>query len=269
MLRRIVLKFSFALLVSAFIPASAWAMEVSSFRLPDGTEVSLRQFPASGDTLLLWFACDEGLGTAESKAAAALAERGIATWLPDMLGAHFLPMAPSSMESLPADEVAAVIDRALKSGKRVYLVTAGRASLPVLRGLAAWQKRAAPGARDAVQGVLLFYPELYAGTPTPGAEARYEAVVSETRTRVAILQGERSPGRWWLRHLQQAFEQAGSKVHTALLPGVRGYFFIREEQTPAEAATAARLPELVQEALQQIDGMKSQKSGKSEKKGTP
>ena len=253
------LRSGLSLFVSTLLAVSAWAMEVSSFSLPDGTEVSLRQFPASGNTLLLWFACDEGQGTAESKAAAELAKRGITTWLPDMLGAHFLPMTPSSMDSLPAEEIAALIDHALTSGKRVYLVTAGRASLPVLRGLAAWQKRAPPNARDAIEGVLLFYPELYAGTPVPGAEARYESVVGETHTRVAILQGERSPGRWWLRHLKQAFEQAGSKVYTALLPGVRGYFFVREEQTPEEAATAVRLPDLVQDALRQIDAMKEGK----------
>lgn len=256
MLRRFFLKFGISVLASAMAVISAWAMEVSSFTLPNGTEVSLRQFPASGNTLLLWFPCDEGLGTAESKAAAELAKRGVETWLPDMLGAHFLPISPSSMDSLPAEEIAALIDRALNSGKRVYLVTAGRASLPVLRGLAAWRKQAAPDARDAIEGVLLFYPELYAGTPAPGSEARYEPVVGETRTRLAILQGERSPGRWWLRHLKQAFEQAGSTVYTALLPGVRGYFFLREEQTPEEAATAARLPDLVQDALKQIDGMK-------------
>jgi hypothetical protein len=259
MFRSLRLYAAMALLASALCATSAWSMEVSTFKLPDGTEVSLRQFPAAGDTLLLWFACDEGQGTAESKAAAELAKRGIATWLPDMLGAHFLPMSPSSMDELPAQEIAAVIARAVHSGKRVYLVTAGRASLPVLRGLAAWQKQASPEARDAIEGVLLFYPELYAGTPVPGAEARYEPVVSETRTRIVILQGERSPGRWWLRHLRQAFERAGSTVHTALLPGVRGYFFIREEQTAEEVATAARLPELVQDALRQIDAMKKGK----------
>ncbi len=254
-LRRFRVSAAVVLLASALCAASAWAMEVSTFKLPDGTDVSLRQFSAVGDTLLLWFACDEGQGTAESKAAAELAKRGISTWLPDMLGAHFLPMSPSSMDSLPAEEIAAVIERARQSGKRVYLVSAGRAALPVLRGLAAWRKQAAAAVRDGIEGVVLFYPELYAGTPVPGAEARYEPVVSETRTRIVILQGERSPGRWWLRHLQQAFEQAGSSVHTALLPGVRGYFFIREEQTPEEIATAARLPDLVQDALRHIDAM--------------
>lgn len=259
MFRRLCFHAVSMLLASTLSAVSAWAMDVSSFRLPDGTDVSLRQFPASGNTLLLWFACDEGQGTAESKAAAELAKRGITTWLPDMLGAHFLPMGPSSMDSLPAEEIAAVIEHARQSNKRLYLVTAGRASLPVLRGLAAWQKQAAPETRDAIQGILLFYPELYAGTPVPGTEARYEPVVGETRARIVILQGERSPGRWWLRHLKHALEQAGSTVHTALLPGVRGYFFIREEQTPEEIATAARLPDIVQDALQQLDAMKKGK----------
>ncbi|MEJ5212109.1 MAG: hypothetical protein WHV61_11895 [Burkholderiales bacterium] len=249
------LRFQAPALLLLLLPLAAWAMEVSMFPLPDGTEVAVRRFPAAGDRLLLWFPCDEGQGTAEAKAAAALVPQGIETWLPDMLGAHFLPMAPSSMDQLPPEEIAALIERARQTGKRVYLVTAGRAALPLLRGLARW--RGSAGSQE-VEGVLLFYPELYAGTPAPGAEARYEPVVHETVARIVILQGARSPGRWWLNHLVQAFQAAGSQVHGALLPGVRGYFFLREEQTPEEAAMAARLPELVREALDRIDAMKKE-----------
>ncbi|MEO1767887.1 hypothetical protein [Thiobacter aerophilum] len=241
--------------LTLLLPLATRAMDVSLFALPNGTEVAVRPFPATGDRLLLWFPCDEGQSTAEAKAAAALLPQGIETWLPDMLGAHFLPMAPSSMDQLPAEEIAALIELAQQTGKRVYLLTAGRGALPVLRGLARWRSTAA--GRE-VQGVVLVYPELYAGTPAPGTEARYEPVVHETVSRIVILQGARSPGRWWLSHLVQVLQAAGSRVKATLLPGVRGYFFLREEQTPEEAAMAARLPDLVRDALDRIDSMKQE-----------
>lgn len=240
------------LMLTLWVWGAAWAMEVTAMALSDGTEVAVRRFPAQGEVLLMWFPCDEGQGTAEARAAAALTAAGIETWLPDLLGAHFLPQAPSSMDQLPPEEVADLIARGMHSGKRVYLVTAGRGAVPVLRGLAAWQKAGG----QPVEGVILFYPELYAGTPAPGAEARYEPVVHETRTRVVILQGERSPGRWWVKHLAAVLEAAGSQVQAELLPGVRGYFFVREEPTPEEAAMAARLPELVRAAIGKIDLLK-------------
>jgi len=221
--------------------------------LGDGTEVSMRVFPASGDTLLLWFACDEGQGTWEAKSAAKLTARQIETWLPDMLGAHFLPSAPSSMESIPEREIAELIEHAVKtSGKRVYLIGAGRGALTVLLGARAWQQGKSHATQHALGGVVLFYPELYAAPPTPGAEPEYHPVVKATHLPLVVMQGERSPGRWWLNHLKQALEQGGSKVETRLLPGVRGYFFVRQDQTPEETAMAEKLPTLILDALTQL-----------------
>ena len=101
----------FILQKTAFLTVLLWATAVfcpplfaapSALQLPDGTEVELRAFPAQGDTLMLWLACDEGHGAWEPKAAQTLAAAGIEVWLSDMLGAHFLPLARAASNRFPA-----------------------------------------------------------------------------------------------------------------------------------------------------------------------
>jgi len=224
----------------------------SSLVLQDGSEIALRVYPARGAAQVLWLACDEGHGTREARSSWNLAANGVEAWLPDFLGGHFLPAAPSSMEQIGGDEVAALIDLArATSDKKIYLVSAGRGALPALRGIQAWQRQH-PGQRG-LQGVILFYPELYAETPAPGAEAQYHPVVVHTSVPVFIYQGARSPGRWWLEHLRAALESGGSQVRTEILPGVRGYFYVRQDADLAEEAMSRRLPELIRKAMKSID----------------
>ena len=121
--------FSFSLALALCIH-SGWAAP-ASMRMSTGTEISLRTFPGVGDTLMLGFPCDEGLGAQEARSSQALAGLGLEAWLPDMLGSHGLPVASSSMEQIPPEEVAEVIDQAVKlSGKKVVLVTTGRGACP-------------------------------------------------------------------------------------------------------------------------------------------
>ncbi len=232
--------------------AAPAAAAPESLKLNDGTEIPLRVYSARGDTQVLWLACDEGHGTREALSSWNLATGGIEAWLPDYLGGHFLPVAPSSMEQVSGEEVAALIDLALaSSNKKIYLVSAGRGALPTLLGIRAWQEKH-PG-RGGPQGAILFYPELYAATPAPGAEAQYHPVVIHTSVPVFVYQGQRSPGRWWLEHLRAALESGGSKVRSEILPGVRGYFFVRQDSSPAEEAMAKTLPELIRKAMKSID----------------
>ena len=224
----------------------------AALTLDDGTEITLRSYPARGDTMVLWLACDEGHGTREARASWALAAGGIEAWLPDYLGGHFLPVSPSSMVQITGEEVSALIDLALAAGtKKIYMVSAGRGALPTLRGVRTWHEKH-PG-KTGPAGVILFYPELYADTPAPGAEAEYHDIVRQTRVPAYVYQGERSPGRWWLSHLRAALETGGSRVQTELLPRVRGYFYVRQDPTPEEEAMAQRLPELIRTAITRIE----------------
>lgn len=243
----------FAALLLSLLPAQVGAQAApATFKLDDGTEIPLRAYSARGATLVLWLACDEGRGTREARASWGLAANGVEAWLPDFLGGHFLPVAPSSMAQISGEEVAALIDMALAATtKKIFLISAGRGAVPTLRGIRAWQEKH-PGSTNPA-GVILFYPELYADTPVPGAEAEYHEIVKQTRIPLFIYQGERSPGRWWLSHLRAALESGGSRVHTELLPKVRGYFYVRQEPTPEEEAMSQSLPELILKAIKTLE----------------
>lgn len=231
----------------------ASAAPPASLALSTGTEVPLRAYPAGGDTLLLWFVCDEGHGSHEARTARLLAENGYETWFPDMLDAHFLPILPSSLEQLPPEEIKEIIARAIAaSGKRVILITASHGAIPILQGARLWRESVPENERSALSGAILFYPDLYSVAPAPGVEPQYHAIVTQTAIPLFIYQGQLSPGRWWLEHLKVAFARGGTQVGSKILPQVRSHFFVRPDATDEERAMAQRLPELLRDALNQL-----------------
>ena len=233
---------------------TACAAPPAYLTLSAGTEVPLRIYPAKGDTLLLWFVCEEGHSANESRTARELASHGYETWFPDMLDAHFLPALPSSLEQLPPEEIKEIIAHAVRlSGKKIVLVTSAHGATPILRGAKAWQDEATEPGRSALAGAVLFYPDLYSVAPAPGVEAQYHPIVAQTRLPLFIYQGQLSPGRWWLEHLKVEFARGGAKVQSKVLPKVRSHFYVRQDATAEENAMAEKLPELIQDALKTLE----------------
>ena len=218
--------------------------------------MDLRYFSAAGDTLLLGFPCDLGMGRAEVQAGQVLAARGIEVWMADLLGAHFLPIAPSSMRSLEGREVARLIQHAVReTDKRIILIASGYGAVPALRGARIWQAEHPDSQR--LGGAILFYPMLSAHNPKPGQPLEYLDVVHHTRLPMVIMQPTNTPTRFWIDKLKRNLESGGSRVQVKLLPGVRGHFYDREDATEAERAMAQRLPELVEQALTQLAQMEA------------
>jgi len=214
-------------------------------------EMDLRYYSADGDTMLLGFPCDQGTGRAEAAAGEVLSARGIEVWLADLLGAHFLPIAPSSMRSLEGEEVVRLIDYAVKQNdKRIVLTASGYGAIPALRGARLWRQQHPDDKRLA--GAILFFPMLTAHDPEPGKPVEYLNVVHDTRLPIVIMQPANTPTRFWVKKLQKTLEKGGSRVHVELLPGVRTRFYSRTDATPAENAMGKRLPELVEQALEQL-----------------
>jgi len=217
-------------------------------------EMDLRIFTADGDTLMLGFPCDQGMGRAEAQAGEVLAKRGVEVWLADLLGAHFLPIAPSSMRSLQGDEVARLIDHAVKkTGKRIILTASGYGAIPALRGARRWQQQH-PADRH-LAGALLFFPMLSAHNPQPGKPLEYLPIVHQSSLPIVILQPGNSPNRFWVKTLQKTLEQGGSRVQVKILADVRSRFYARDDATAEEKALAAHLPELVEQALAMLSTM--------------
>lgn len=247
---------SVLLCLSLFTPLLHAEARHDSLMLTDDLEMELRYFPASGDTRLLGFPCDQGMGSAEQKAGEILSNRGIEVWLADLLGAHFLPIAPSSMRSLKGDEVAHLIDYAAKQdNKRIVLTASGYGAIPALRGARTWQQLH-PEDRH-LAGAILFFPMLTAHEPKPGQVLEYLDIVHQTNLPIVIMQPANTPTRFWVRKLKKTLQRGGSRVHVELLPNVRPFFYSRTDATAAEVALAQRLPELVEQALDKLRNLEN------------
>lgn len=227
-----------------------------SVPLGDGAEVTVRVFPARGRELVVWLPSEAGQTSTDEQIAAQLAGTGIEVWLADIINARFLPEVRSSLEKIPAADVAAVIAAATATGKRVTLLTAARGAVPALRGARAWRLE---HPRDtALAGAILLWPNLYVATPEPGADAEYLPVVRETRLRIYVLQPQLSPWYWRLERLTAELQGAGSTVQTKVLPGVRDRFYFRSEfavtEGPAREDELTReFPGLLREAVTQLN----------------
>ena len=225
---------------------------------PNGnkTEMPVTVYPAKGRDLIVWLPSDNGLLPADARIAAQLANAGVEVWAADAMGARFLPVVPSSLEQIPAADIADVVRAAkAKSGKRVYLLGPGRGAVPALSAAKLLQADKVP----VLRGVVLISPNLYVGTPDAGEEAKYLPVAAQTRTRLYILQPELSPWRWYLDRLSGQLKRGGSLVRIKTLPGVRDRFYYREDGPPAEQAMGKRMPQLILRALKDLKPLSSER----------
>lgn len=245
--------FSATLLFFSLIGSAVSAAEIKQVRsvtTPDETDVEIRVFPAEGNRLLLGFACDEGASVSEEKTAISLAEDGIEVWMPDMLGSYMLPKARSSLAEIPTETLTHIIDKALSTGKQVYLIAGGPDTELILRAVAAWEKT---GAKGDLSGAVLMFPRLNDGAPIPGQEPVYVDAVGKTRLPLMVLEGERTPNRWGMRHLTQALAKGGSSVQSKVIPDVRGYFFKRADANMPEEVVTSQLGGVIKASMFYIE----------------
>jgi len=234
----------FALLLTGALTARAAPIEI---HLVDRAAVSVERYGASQDKLLLWLPSGFGQQVSEERVAVAIGQRGIEVWRPDLLDARFLPPLESSLAKIESEDVADLIDAASAGGRRVYLLASARAGTLALRGAQAWSKRHPQG--RTLGGAILLHPNLYVGPPEPGREAAFEPVVMETRLPVFLIQPERSPWTFRLDALTAALRAAGSPVTVERIAGVRDRYYFRPDATAAEDAESARLPVLIDHAI--------------------
>ncbi len=229
--------------------ASATSLAATpEFTTSDGMVISPEEVRASGSAHVIWLPSEDGPQEIDETIALRLAALGISSWRVDLVGARFLPMLSSSVDMIPATDVAELLDHALvTTEKMIYVVTTGRSVIPVLRGLHHWQQQHED--LKGFGGAILFSPKLFLETPDPGQESRLMPVVSGTNLPIYLLQAEKSPWYWQLEQSLTALRQSGSDVIVNILPQVRDRFYFRAEVTRAEQVLAGRLPNLIQEAI--------------------
>ncbi|HSJ80723.1 MAG TPA: hypothetical protein VK910_05860 [Thiobacillus sp.] len=214
-----------------FLLLSMWACSFAARAdMPD-----YRAFPAEGARLLLWVASERGRAEPELQAAQQLAERGMAVWSLDPVSAFFLPQLPSSMDSVPAQDLADWLRAAQAGGKRVVVYAVSRAAVPVLRAAALLQ-----AAERQQLCVLLMYPNLYT-VAAPLAAPDFLEVGSLSGLQVRVLQPRRSAATPWLPGLLDHLEKQGASTSQAILENLREGYWMRETPTEFEMAESRRM----------------------------
>jgi len=233
------------LVALCFITGFVYAESKKSIELADGTEISYYHFPANGQQVFVWLAPEAGLQQAEKLLAKKIAVKGIEVWYPDLFETNFLPIAASSVEQFPANQINALI-KATNTGKDIYLVTSGRGAIPMMRGLRQWQKERPDS--TAIKGLILLSPKFFVETPDPGKAAHIMPIVRATNIPIYLFQPAQSPWRWKLDKTLPALQQGGSEIFTQIIPNVRDRFYYRPDATPQEYQVASELPRLLKRA---------------------
>lgn len=238
--------FMFVLLFSTLVQADN--LQTLEMDLPSGETMELRFLENDSPYVLLWFPCDQGLGSKEEAIAREINQLGVEVWLMDLLGAYFAPIAPSSMRELRGEDVTIAIGKVFaETRKPVVLLAQGYGAVPALRGVRAWQHHG--GSDKILKGVILLFPELMASEPVPGQVPEYLPVTEQVATQIKILQPERTPARFWLEDLSSLLVKGGSQVDIQILPKIKGYFFTRDNANAKEKAATEALPQTILDTL--------------------
>ena len=216
------------------------AHAVAPLTLEDGTEISFDIQAASGNKLLLWIPSEAGPQASDARIAAGLAKKGIEVWRLDPVEARFLPVTQSSMDRIPAGDVAAIMEYAIaKTHKQIFIAGTGRAAIPILRGMQQWQYNHSDQSR--LGGVMLLSPKFFVETPDPGEAARLMPIVTQTNLPLYLLQPKQSPWYWKLPITKQALERSGSSVLLQTVDKVRDRFYFRPDATDYERQQSEKL----------------------------
>ena len=255
--------------ISLLLIQAGTVFAVTPLSLADGTEFGFESHKASGDKLLIWIPSEAGPQSTDIAIADGLAKKGIEVWRVDLVEARFLPVAQSSMDRIPAGDVAAIIEYAsAKTSKQIFITGTGRAAIPILRGLQQWQSEHSDQSR--LGDAILLSPKFFIETPNPGQAAQLMPVVNQTNLPLFILQPKQSPWFWKLPLTKPALEQSGSNVILQTIAKVRDRFYFRPDATAFENQQSQQLPLWLNNATRLLAALpKQQRQTYQQIKATP
>jgi len=206
-----------------------------------GNEIVIQTMPADGDLLVIWLVDHLEQRDTFDAMLTNLNRLGAEIWRIDLLGAYFLARSSETVRTLPGDGVASVLDAAhRRSGKRILLASYDRMALPLLRGVHTWQLR---GTSSRLLGAMLFYPNLFGPPPLAGEAPQVDPILYATNIPLVIYQPALGSQRWRLEQVLEPLWQAGSPTYAYLVPEVRDWFFMGEDDHgPREQAATDAVP---------------------------
>jgi len=244
--------------VIAFLAVCLWLAAGSvradfSVDAGGGQQLEVRTWGNEGrGPLFLWLINQYGEHERADSLAWRLAARGATVWQVDLLESLLLERTAEAIRNIDGAPVAALVKRALEGGRRpVVLVACDRMAAPLLRGLRAWQEQG--GDNAAVAGAVLFFPNLYRGTPVAGEAPQLLGIVSATNLPVMVMQPELGANRGRLETLLSTLREAGSPAYSWQVDEVRDYYLLHVEKPVSESlqAMAGPVPQEVERAVRE------------------
>jgi len=254
-------------ILPGLMQASVYSIKPLS--LSDGTEFVFEAHAAKGSKLLVWIPSEAGPQQSDIAIAKALTKKGIEVWRVDLVEARFLPVAQSSMDRIPAGDVAAIVDYAMATTqKQIFVTGTGRAAIPILRGLQYWQQTHEDHKRFG--GAILLSPKFFVETPDPGKAAELMPVVTQTNLPLYVLQPKQSPWFWKLPVTKKALEQSGSSIILQTIEKVRDRFYFRPDATMFEREQSLLVSSWLKNATQLLAALpQEQRQTKKQTKAAP
>lgn len=211
-----------------------------SIKLASGDEIPVERYAADGDTLIIWTPSDFGMQPTANALAQELVFENLEIWLADLHTGFFVSRGHGSVNQFDPPLLEELIEKILhKSGKkRMLLMTTGSGARPVLKAARLWQLK--HKGSDALAGILLFHPSLYAGRPELGKSADYLPVVRETNLPIFIFQPTLSTTHYRVNELQQLLQSGGSQVYLRVIEGVRDGYHVRPDDDLSETDRKAK-----------------------------
>lgn len=200
--------------------------------------------------LFIWLLNQYGERERANELAKALAKRNATVWRVDLLDSLLLERTAEAIRNIEGFPVAVLVKRAVQAGRGpIVLVACDRMAAPLLRGLRTWQEEG--GDNRKVAGAVLFFPNLYRGTPVAGEAPELLDIVSATNLPVMVMQPTLGTNRGRLDELMQALARGGSPAYAWLVPEVRDYYLMQVEKPVSESlqAMAGRVPSAVEKAV--------------------
>lgn len=249
-----ILRNGFLTLLFLLVASGARADFVIPLDGADQLEVSVFGGEDEGP-LIVWLVNQYGELETPDRLIRSLVERGATVWRVDLLDSLLLQRSSEAVRSLDGHPVAALLRAAVDSGRGpIAAVACDRMSAPLLRGLRDWQR----DAQDpfAVTGGILFFPNLYRGTPVAGEDPELLGIVSATNMPLVLFQPELGSDRERFGALLDALHAAGSAAYGWLVPRVRDYYLLYSEapQNLALESSAGQMPDEVRAAIESTPG---------------
>ncbi|MDZ7661189.1 TlpA disulfide reductase family protein [Thiohalophilus sp.] len=244
------LRVKLIVLLLFFASASPLAAEPARLTLNvQNQELELRQYPAEGEVVALWFAPGNGFGLRHDQVARGLQQQGIESWQVDLLENLFLPRGSASIRQIDPTLPANLIEQVQRrSGKPVVLISNSYGAILALRGMRAWQRKNLSD--QTLLGAILFSPNTYQGIPSLGLPPQYVPETYASNMPLMILQSARNGNRGQLDDLIAALRFGGSQVFVQMMPGATSLFYEEDkaeatldhlQQTPARILRAISL----------------------------